>query len=453
MAGSLRVLHIIHGYFDECSGGAESYVRNLVGAQKELGTVVTVVTGSMQPWERCGTEEDAVDGVRVLRLHRDDFFFDVHSKGYHPGVERELSDVLARERPDLVHVHQWIRLTSNIVEVADRLGIPAVVTLHDVYTSCPRAFRVNRDGEACSATLSVESCAGCVPRYGHEPEDEIAEGISLHRDHLQCELSLARAVIVASARTEEVICDTTGFPSGRFTVLPMGYQPRYAGPAPATPLPAPGEALRFGYWGHLTRHKGVQVLLRALGELVSADLPRPVEVHLLGEPDTDELRDELHELARGKPVVFHGAYNSETLAAAGLHVAVFPSLAFETFGYVFDEAVELGLPAIVTDHGAIAERAGAAAITVPAGDPNALAQAMRAIAEDPGRRDQLAAQLPPLPPTFAQHATALSGIYELAVDGKPLAEAPPVDPLRRATFMMRQRETAQGHLHPARGPL
>lgn len=452
VACDLRVLHIIHGYFDECSGGAENYVRNLVATQSGVGVEVCVVTGCMQPWEACGTEETEVDGVRVVRLHRDDFFFDVHSKGYHPGVEHVLGEVLARERPDLVHVHQWIRLTSNLVEVADGLGIPAVVTLHDVYTSCPRAFRVNRDGDPCSLPLSVESCSGCVPRYGHEPEDEIAEGILLHRDHLQGELARARAVIVASQRTADVICETTGFPNGRFTLLPMGYRPRFPEPVSRTELPADGEAFRFGYWGHLTRHKGVQILLAALGQLMDVGPPRAIEVHLLGEPDTDELRDELHDLARGHPVVFHGAYDSEQLAAARLHMAVFPTLAFETFGYVLDEATELGIPAIVSDRGAIAERAGESAIAVPAGDARALAEAMRKLADRPALRDELAAKLPGLPPDFGEHATALSGIYERAIEGEPLAEAKPVPPLRRATFMMRQRETAQGHLHPDKGP-
>lgn len=449
----MRVLHVIHGYADEFSGGAENYVRATVAEQRRRGLDAVVLTGSMHPWEHCGIEEIEVDGARVLRLHRNDFFFDVHSKGYHPGVERVFGEALDRERPDLIHVHQWIRLTSNLVEIAHRRGIPAVITLHDVYTSCPRAFRVDRDGRPCSRPLTVESCLDCVPRYGHEPAVELAEGISLHRDQLQSELALARAVVVASPRTGDVICRTTGFPEGRFTTLPMGYSRRFAAipPAPA-PLPADGVPFRFGYWGHLTRHKGVQVLLEALGLLMERSPPRPVEVHLLGQPDTEQLRDELHELAQGRPVVFRGAYDTEMLAGAGLHMAVFPSLAFETFGYVFDEAVELGLPVITSDLGAIPERAGDAALTFAPADTAALADTLARVLRRPELRDELATRLPQLPPTLEQHAAELTALYEGVRTAPPLAEVPAVNPLRRSEFQVRQRESAQGHLHPDCGP-
>jgi glycosyltransferase involved in cell wall biosynthesis len=448
----VKILHVIHGYFDESRGGTESYVRELLAEQRRHDAEVLLLTGSMHPWETCGIEEQSVDGVRVLRVHRDDWYFDLHSKAYHPGVERLVRDVLERERPDLLHVHQWIRLTSNLLEIADDFGIPAVVTLHDLYTSCPRAFRVDRMGVPCFRPLSVASCLRCVPGYGHESDAELAEGIELHHAQYQSELGRARCVLVPSPRVAEMIANTTGFPLHRFTILPLAYRPRLSIPVSRTPLPNGGEPFRFAYWGNVTERKGVHVLLEAVRALTARGAPRPFELHVFGGIDTDALRARLLDLAEDQPVVLHGRYDYEQLAAARLHMAVFPMVCFETFGFVLDEAVELRMPSIVTDIGAMPERGGAAVIAVPPGDVEALSRALEEVLARPALRDELAARLPALPPAPPDHARALLRIYDRARTAPPLAAVHPVDPLRRAAFAVMQRESALRSAHPEGKP-
>ena len=449
----MKVLHVMHGYFPESGGGSEAYVRDTIEEQQRHGMDVALLTGSMVPWATCGVEEVEVDGARVIRVHRDDHYFDVHAKAYHPGVERLLREILQRERPDLLHVHQWIRLTANLVEIADELGIPSVVTLHDLYTSCPRAFRVRVDDVACTRRLSVESCASCVPRYGHETEAEIAEGIRLHEAQYLSELSCARAVLVASEATAAMIAATTDCPRDRFTVLPLGYRRRFGGEPPAPrPLPEGDQPFRFGYWGNLAPRKGVHVLLEAFAQLVDAGPPRPVELHLYGGFATDAVKVQLEGLAGARPVRFLGPYGYDQLRESELHMAVFPMVCFETFGFVLDEAFELGLPCIVTDHGAMPRRAGDAALVVPPRDPAALAAVMSEVLARPALRDELRARNPGLPPTPREHAGRLARIYQAARTGPRLGNVLAVDSMRRAAFLITQRESAQRALHPGRGP-
>jgi len=445
----VKVLHAVHGYPPECQGGVESYVSALLAAQKAAGHDVVLLAGSHTPWDETGVEEEEVDGVRVLRLHRDDIFFDLHAKLYHPDVEREFDRILERERPALVHVHQWIRLTCNLVEIAAARGIPSVVTLHDLYVSCPRAFRVRPDDEACFRDLSVESCLDCVPRFGHESERELAEGIRLFHDQYQAELAQAARVVVASPATAELVARTSGFDAERFELLALPYEGRFA----ATPdwrAPAAGEPLRFGYWGNLTYRKGAQVLVRAFRE-VARSAERPVELHLFGKIDTDELSTELQELARDLPVHFHGRYEYHQLASAGLHVAVFPMLCFETYGFVLDECFELGLPCIVTDIGAMPARAGAAALRVAPGSVEELARGMAELARSPERAAELRAAIPPASPRMAEHLERLEELYAAAVAEGPRA-ADPIPAWRRARLLLLQRESAQARLCPPGGP-
>lgn len=448
----MNVLHVIHGYHPESTGGVETYVRDLLASQRAEGLDVVLLTGSMQPWEECGVEELEVDGVRVLRLHRDDLFFDHYAKAWHPGVERLFRDIVQRQAPAVVHVHQWIRLTSNLVEIAEDLGVPTVVTLHDLYSSCPRCFRVRPDDAACFRTLSVDSCLDCVPRYGHESEREVEDGIRLHHDQYRSELERARAVIASTATTADLICATTGLQRQRVTILPLAYQRRWpaAAPAPA-PLPGDGQTFRFGYWGNLTQRKGAQVLLRALRRLIDSRPARPVELVLFGRVDTEVLDRELRSLAAGLPVVFPGRYSYEQLAGAGLHMAVFPMVCFETFGLVLDECFELRLPAIVTGIGALPARAAGAALVVPPGDVEAMAVAMARVVAQPGLCDDLRARIPALPPTPTEHAAQLRAIYQTARQSAPRV-APRVDPLRRAAFLVLQRENALRGVGPGSGP-
>ena len=64
---------------------------------------------------------------------------------------------VARERPDVLHVHQWIRLTSNLLEIADELGIPAVVTLHDLYDWRAQQTSFTGLGHYTTGTVNVNS--------------------------------------------------------------------------------------------------------------------------------------------------------------------------------------------------------------------------------------------------------------------------------------------------------
>ncbi|MBK8975803.1 MAG: glycosyltransferase [Planctomycetes bacterium] len=242
------MLHVCHGFYPEGAGGVESYLRDVIRAQRAAGIDARLLTGSQVPWPDVGVEELELEGIPSYRLHRDDLFFDHFAKLWHPVVGAQFVALLERFGPDVVHLHQWIRLTCELVELAEDAGYPTVVTLHDLYTSCPRCFRVRPDDEHCERELSVASCAGCVPRYGHESEREVRASIELYRDQYAAEVARARVVLVASEATRDLIAATTPIAVERFALLPLAYPPRFAGLPRAAP-PNAGEPFRFAYWG------------------------------------------------------------------------------------------------------------------------------------------------------------------------------------------------------------
>lgn len=446
----MDVLHLTHQFAPETRGGVESYVQELVAEQRAQGLDVRVLTGTHRPRPRVELEETELDGVPLYRLHRDDLYFDHPFKAWHPGVERELLAFLERMRPALVHVHQWIRLAPNLVELVKRAGFPAVLTLHDHYSGCPRAFRTRPDESACLRPLSVASCLDCVPRYGYESPAELAEGIELFHDQMRSELAMADVVLVAVSSTADIVAASLGLPRERFTVLALGHRERFGGVRP--PAWRAGEPFRFAYWGSIGRHKGVGVLIEAFRRCAAGRPPGSVELHVLGGFESQAYEDELRHAAAGCATTFHGPFPSAALPALGPHAAVFPSTCLETFGLVLDECFELGLPAIVSDLGALAARAGAAALRVPPGDAAALARVLARLVDEPETCAELRSAVPRAPWTVRAHLAELERHYSAARVGAGRARAEPLPSERRIAYLWRQRESALARLTPPGGP-
>lgn len=416
---ALKILHVSHGYLPESAGGVELYLRDVIAAQKKQGHDPSLLTGSLQIWEQAGLEELHIEGVEVFRLHRQDSFFDHYAHSYNLDAEKMIVDVLGRVQPDVVHVHHWIRLTTNLVELAEAQDIPTVVTLHDVHTSCPRTFRVHRDGEPCFRKLSAESCAPCVPRFGHEPEAEVVEGVQLFALQLRSELCRARRVLVALPATADLLSETTGTPRHRYEVIGLPYRRRFGKRAPAASQAThKGRVFRLGCWGNLNHQKGTHLLLRALRQAVERSSVA-LELHLFGSLSDEGFGNDLRKSAHGLPVKFHGRYDAPQLVSAHLDAAVFPVLCFETFSLSLTECFELQLPSIVSDIGALSARAAEAALLVPPGDVAALADAMVELASRAELREQLRRGIPPLPPEPHVHARELAAIYKAARTTEP----------------------------------
>lgn len=142
------------------------------------------------------------------------------------------------------------------------------------------------------------------------------------------------------------------------------------------------------YVGRLAPEKGVDVAMRAMAQVLRAE-PRRVQFALVGDgPAEAALRaaapDGVHFLGRleGQPL-------AEAYASAD--VFLFPSTT-ETFGNVVLEAMASGLAVIAHHDGATAEFATTTtALPVDVRSADALADAVRTLANDPTRRRAIAA--------------------------------------------------------------
>jgi glycosyltransferase involved in cell wall biosynthesis len=425
----VRVLLALHGYPPELVGGTESAVQSLARGLVARGHDVLVVAGSMRHEPGLArSEETQPDGVRVVRLHRPDLFFDHWQKSFSPDVAEGFAAELARFRPDVVHVHHWIRMTRDLVAIAARAGVPAAVTLHDFWPSCLVTFRVRPDTHAaCDVPLAPEPCLACAalvpPRTPWRDRAQQMIALLEHKGDLARELELARAVLAPTRTHADAVAGFLGLDAERLgvRVVPNG---RELALAPRAPDAVPGK-LVLATWGNLHPLKGVDVILDALRRLPD---PARVELRVAGAPVSADHERRLRALAEGLAVTFHGAYDVDALGAhpaGGAAVMVSGSRARESYGLVADEACALGMAMVLPRAGAFAERLaeGVGCRFYAPGDAADLARVLAELADSPADVARLRASVPPraeLLTTLDQHVEQVLAAYaDVRVAGAP----------------------------------
>lgn len=355
------------------------------------------------------------DGLLVIRYLRAEGRIRSWRDEYDPEAEALIRDLLVLGRPDLVHIHHWLGLTNNLVAICADLGIPVVVTLHDVWTSCPRVHRIRWDGTYCIEPYDEASCLACIDKDRWSDEPETVGALALRREMLKAELALTATVLVPSEAHRRCLSELIGLPQERLVVVPHGSLVKVA-PQDGRPTESvfPHRPFQLGHWGYLTYAKGTHLILEAVHRLPD---PSTIHVHLMGSAIDPSYEQQLKGLARGLTVYFHGAYRPEELRTLDLDLAVFASITSESYSFALDEALLMGVPVLVPNRGALPERIGKAGLTFQAGDVEDLARQLRELMDAPERLDTMrrSIRLDTLL-SWEAHITMLEKIYADATD-------------------------------------
>ncbi|MBI3819413.1 MAG: glycosyltransferase [Planctomycetes bacterium] len=409
----MKILLVSHGYPPEIAAGTERGVERLAAGLTARGHRVLVVCGTFEPRDNVAVEKRARAEAVVYRIHRDDLYFDRWEKTYHPGVSLAFAAILKETKPDIVHIHHFIRLTRDLAWQAALQGIPSVYTLHDFATTCLIGFRAPNGGKTvCDLMPNYKDCVPCAstvaPSVPLAPESEFN---ILRKDFLN-ELATARARCVPSRALLSGLAKYHQLPESMFSLVPLAPVADLPGGTPA-PEPPP---LRVATWGMQMERKGAHVAIEA----VKAAGRGLVELDIFGKFDNIQYEERCRALARGAPVRFHGRFEWEELIATPMHISVFPSLTFETYGLTFDESRALGHPVVATDLGAYRERADDSTMLFPAGDSAALAKIFLSLIVNPGKLAEMRLRVA-RPRAFDDYVTDMERIYQSAA-----AEGPPV---------------------------
>jgi alpha-maltose-1-phosphate synthase len=279
-------------------------------------------------------------------------------------VSTDLSMAAAVGSAHLVHSHTWYaNLAGHLASLL--YGVPHVMTVHSLEPLRPWKAEQLGGGYAVSSwceQVAVEAAAAIIA--------------------------------VSNGMRSDVLGTYPAVPASKVHVIRNGIDTTEYAPDPATDVlerhgvdPARPAVI---FVGRITRQKGVPVLLRAAARLD----PAAQLVLCAGQPDTAELAAEVESLVADLRAARSGViWIPEMLPKRAViqllsHATVFacPSL-YEPLGIVNLEAMACGTAVVGSAVGGIPEVVsdGETGLLVPPGDPEALAVALNALVDDPGR--------------------------------------------------------------------
>lgn len=320
------VLAVLH----DRGGGTLRHVRELAA---QLADRCTTLTLSPRP-QRCVALKWAGEQEAFELLFRlDDQWDDLLATLRAVGVRH-------------VHYHHLLGHEAPMLSLAAQLGVRYDFTAHDYYSFCTRISMTGNDNRFQGEPVPG-LCACCQP-HDQAPDGGTVEAWrNRHRDFLRS----ARYVIAPSADTARRMADFA--PGARVLAVPHPEPVLAQPPAPHAPRVLDSSAtLKVAVIGALSAIKGADVL-----EAVALEAARqraPVEFHLLGYGYRH-----LQTQPRSHLTV-HGPYAEDDLT--GLlrwlqpDLVWFPAQWPETYSYTLSASLAEGLPVLVPDIGAMAER-------------------------------------------------------------------------------------------------
>lgn len=402
----MKICFLTTNFPPEVHAGTEMAVSALGLELVRAGHEVVVVTSSETPHDGTDVIEEQYAGIPVVRLKKHADEWD-QTALLRPRLVQRIDEVFARERPDVVHVHAIAALGIGHVPSAKARGIPAVMTFHDLFVTCARFFRLPPAGIECPTDTDRSTCVRCVNLFlQHADEGAVLEALKARDRALLGEVGQAR-VLTAPSRTAARMVEQFMPAPQPVEVVPHGLLTDPAAIARNAPRVA-GERLRIGTFGNLVEQKGVLELVRAVQGI-------DCELHFGGSYFSTEFALEVRALAErlGVELVYHGPYGPDTPhPAERMHLAVFPSKCQETYGLVLDEALARGVPIVVSDNGAFAERGELGGVVVTS--LPSLPAVLHDLARDRERLQRLAAAVPTRLPSMRDAAQRYLQLYDQA---------------------------------------
>jgi glycosyltransferase involved in cell wall biosynthesis len=378
----VRIL-LLSQFYPPIVGGEERHVRNLAAALVERGHKVAVAT----LWYPGAAAVERDGEVKVYRLRgtlqRLSWLF-AESERRHappfpdPELVLGLKGVIAEERPDVVHAHNW--LVASFLPIKRRYRLPLVVTMHDYGLTCAKKNLVH-DGALCTGP-GLAKCLSCsASHYG------LAKGAITAIGNMASGLWLRR-IADMFIPVSHAVARHTGLTAARmpFEVI-HNFVPNDIG-APHVAVDAPQPDLPDGNYilfvGDVTETKGIRVLLKAYASLNGA--PPLVLIGRRCGDAPDELPPHVRLLAPRPHAAVMQAWRRCLFG-------VVPSTGPEACATVVMEAMACGKALIATDIGGTPDLVddGASGLLVPPGDSAALANAMKLLLDRPDLRADLGA--------------------------------------------------------------
>jgi len=324
-----------------------------------------------------------------------------------------------------VHLQHLMGLSPQIGETLQAAGIPYVITLHDYWYGCANAqLLTNYDHSLCRGpNARFTNCGHCaLARAGlglAEPAAPLVAPIMARRNRLLAPIFAGAEAVLAATPFARDTHAAMGLPVERVRILPLGADvtPADVAAAEAARGARPDDTFHIGYVGGLSPQKGIHVLITACNRL-----PEGARLSIYGDlrafPDYVA---QLRRLATHPGIHFAGPLSRAALwpALGGLDVLVVPTLWYETYSLIVQEAFAAGVPVVASRIGVMSDvvRDGIDGRLFPPSDADALYAILHDLMRHPAQLATLRAARPPVM-TMDDHAARLETVYQKVTRGQ-----------------------------------
>ena len=343
-----RVLFCSNAYPPRFIGGAELIVEKHARLLRSMGYEAAVFAGEGQEaWgPHHAIRQDLWNDVPVWRIqlnHED--FANTGVNFVNRPVEERFEQVLDEFCPTVVHCHNLIGLSVQLLHLAKRRGLRTGLTLHDHWMYCPRNTLVTAEGDPCDPRCNCRCQSAISAKDGCDIPIYLRAGmmrkISEEVDFFHFPSSYLRDIHIL-----------WGLPTDKCWAIPNGIEiERFS----KVGRSEPSDHVRLTFVGYMGHHKGVELLVEALAATPESDR---LHLNLVGNGELRKpLTERVKELGIANRVKFWKQVPNERICEVyeQTDCLVLPSLWPENHPVSINEALACGIPVIASNSGGIPE--------------------------------------------------------------------------------------------------
>lgn len=333
--------------------------------------------------------------------------------GKHEELEALFSDILAKEKFDLVHFHHFMRLTPSLAQVATERGVPYLVSIHDFYAICDEYNLLNDSGQYCDVFKNGGSdCDRCLQKIRKcEPGSQ------------QIRRTMFAEVL---KHASGVIFNTRGIRDDFIKFFPdLLQKPADVIGAPSATVfkkPQPRDTtgkIKILIPNGISKIKGADVLIPVMQSMD----PDRFEFHVYGKIDRAYRAEEV--TGNRSNVKLFGQYKLADLeaVASSIHLSLHLSIWPETYCISLSEMWDLGIVPVAADLGALGERVeqGVNGYRSQAGNVSEVISILNRLSSDRAELERVRQNLHAgLSITAEKCAESLSSIYARTIQALPV---------------------------------
>jgi glycosyltransferase involved in cell wall biosynthesis len=416
LARSMAERHEIHVF----------YPRYLASARRECYVNSYKDTESKIEIHELRIQENTFDwGKRLLKL-------DLSDLGYKNNrIRNKFEECLELIKPEIVHFQHLFGLSIDL-PLAAKKHCGVVLSLADYWPICLTTHFLNSDGDICSKPSS-KNCWKCLSaewcnfarkhmRVGlhHLIDPRILKmyqvyGINRLRNRTICFKQSVKVAdkLISSSETiirkfvENGFIHNSDLSEGKVALIRHG-----ANTSALTKVTKkPSNKTRFGYIGTFSERKGVHVMIDAFNKL--GDINAELKIYGGTKLNSARAKCLVEKSKNNAKIRFMGPFKDVGEPYSSIDALIVPSITFEGYGIVVQEAFATKTPVIASNIGALNESVEHMknGLLFEVGNSNDLAINMRKITENPFLLRQLECNIPPVK-SIEQAAKETEAIYD-----------------------------------------